>query len=90
MLTGKRFVLAKSTLALDVTNGKRNWVTVPAGATVKVVTGPNGNGDRMTDVLWEGRPLEMFAIDLTAAGTEIQEQEGGAVSQNGGHPWNIS
>ena len=28
----------------------------------------------MVDVRWEERPLVMFAIDLTAGGTEIQEQ----------------
>jgi hypothetical protein len=74
MLTGKRFELTKSTLALDVASGKRNWVTIPAGAVIKVVAGPNGEGDRMVDVLWERRPLVMFAIDLTAGGIETQEQ----------------
>jgi hypothetical protein len=69
MLAGKRFTLAKSTLGLDAAE-KRRWVTVPAGATVDVIAGPNGHGDRMVDVLWDGRALAMFAIDLTTDETE--------------------
>ncbi|MBZ5677825.1 MAG: hypothetical protein LAP61_26560 [Acidobacteriia bacterium] len=55
----------------------------------------------MVDVLWERRPLVMFAIDLTAGGTEIaidltaggieiKNKRVEPLSQNGGPPCNIS
>ena len=44
----------------------------------------------MVDVLWERRPLVMFAIDLTAGGTEIKNKRVEPLSQNGGRPCNIS
>ena len=55
MLTGKRFKLKNPTLALDVVNSKRVTITIPAGASIKVVCGPTGDGDRLVDVVWEGR-----------------------------------
>lgn len=84
MLTSKRFELTHSTLALDVV-AKHKWITVPAGAIIRVVAGPNGEGDRMVDVRWEGRPLVMFAIDLTAGGTEIKNDGVAQLSQKGAH-----
>jgi len=33
------------------------------------------NGDGMADVLWEGRILGMFAIDVDVRGTEITETD---------------
>jgi hypothetical protein len=73
MLTGKRFRLASPTLALDAIDGKRVAVTIPAGATIKVVSGPNGEGDRLVDVAWAGRTVAMFAYDVSVRGTEIIE-----------------
>jgi hypothetical protein len=84
MLTSKRFELTHSTLALDAAD-KHKWVTIPAGAIIRVVAGPNGEGDRMVDVRWEGRPLVMFAIDLTAGGTEIESGRVEQLSQKGAH-----
>jgi len=83
MLTGKRFRLERATLALGVANGKRNAVTVPAGAILKVVSGPTGDGDRMVDVHWEGQTLTMFAIDVDVRGTEIEEGSARAGSDAG-------
>ena len=72
VLSNKRFQLTHSTLAIDFKAGKR-WIAIPAGALIEVVAGPNGEGYRMVDVRWQSRPLVMFAIDLTAGGTEIHE-----------------
>ena len=72
MLANKRFQLTQSTLAIDFKGGKR-WITIPAGAVIEVVAGPNGEGHRMVDVRWQSRLLVMFAIDLTAGGIEIHE-----------------
>ena len=77
MLTGKRFELSKSTLAIDSVEGRRVAVTVPAGEIIKVVAGPR-HGDRMVDVLWEGRVVVMFEIDVNLRGTEITDQAANA------------
>ena len=76
MLTGKRFRLRTPTLAIDGVdvNGKRQTSYVPAGAIIKVVSGPTSAGDRMVDVLWDGKPFTMFAIDVNVRGTEILDE----------------
>ena len=71
MLTGRRFKLERSTLAVGDTGDKRATVTVPIGSILKVVADPD-NGHGMVDVLWEGRLLEMFAVDVDVRGTEIE------------------
>jgi hypothetical protein len=74
MFTGKRFQLMRSVLALDGARGRRDWITVPLGAIVTVVSGPHGGGDgRIADVLWDGRPLGMFAKDLKSDAIEITD-----------------
>ncbi len=78
MLSGERFRLERATLAVENnTEGRRKAVTVPVGSIIKVVAGPN-NGDGMVNVLWDGRVLEMFAVDVDVRGTEIHEQSAGA------------
>jgi hypothetical protein len=72
MVTGKRFQLTTSTLALDTIEGKRVAVSVPAETVVKVVSGPS-EGSELVDVLWEGRMVLMFGIDLDVRGIEITE-----------------
>ena len=65
MLTGKRFTLTKSILALEATGTSRMAVPVPAGAIIEVISGPSREGDVGTvSVLWEGRSVAMFAIDV--------------------------
>lgn len=73
MLTSRRLELTKSTLALDAF-GNRGWITIPAGAIVSVVLGPNGVGDRVVEVRWEDQPHVMYATDLIAAGIEVEER----------------
>jgi len=77
MLTGKRFRLERATLAVEQIDGKRRAVTVSVGEIIKVVAGPtNRNG--MVDILWGQRLVEMFAVDVTARGTEITDLSAGA------------
>ena len=71
MLTGKRFRLEHSTLALGNVEGFRKAVTIPTGAIIKVVCGPTGKGDRMVDVIWDGQVLTVFEVDINTRGTEI-------------------
>jgi hypothetical protein len=70
MLTGKRFQLRTETIAIDEVKGKRVAVTIPSGAIFKVVSGPRHN-DRLIDVLWDGRVVQMFTVDIEVRGTEI-------------------
>lgn len=80
MLTGRRFRLERATLAIDGVdgNGKRHTIYVPAGAIIKVVSGPTSAGDRMVDVLWDGKPFSMFAIDVNVRGTEVLDESASA------------
>lgn len=70
MLINKRFKLTKSALALDVVV-RQGWITIPAGEIIRVLAGPNGEGNEMIDILWGDRMLTMFAIDVTAGCEQI-------------------
>jgi hypothetical protein len=71
VLRNKRFELTKPTLALDAVV-RQGWITIPAGEIIRILAGPNGEGNEMIDILWNGRMLTMFAIDLTAGCNEIR------------------
>ena len=78
MLSGRRFKLERPTLAIDSANDKRQSSYVPAGAIIKVVSGPTSDGDRMVDVLWNGKVVTMFAIDVNVRGTEVLDDSASA------------
>jgi hypothetical protein len=69
MLTGQRFKLRKSALAIEIVDGMRLRVTIPTRTILKVIAGPI-DGDQMVDVLWEGKRVSMFAVDLITRGAE--------------------
>jgi hypothetical protein len=69
MLSGKRFRLGTFTMAVDLVDSKRVAVTIPGEAIIKVISGPR-HGERMIDVLCDGRVVMMFAIDVEERGTE--------------------
>jgi hypothetical protein len=71
MNTG-RFKLEKSTLAIGEANGKRVPVTIPAGDTVKLIADPSP-GNKIVDVLWEGRTVTMYARALKQRGFEARK-----------------
>ena len=71
MHTG-RFKLEKETLAIGDANGKRVAVRIPAGETVELIADPSPE-IKMIDVLWEGRTVAMYAIDLKQRGIEAQK-----------------
>ena len=77
MSTDKRYQLGTSTLAIDTVEGKRIAVTVPAEAIIKVLSG-SSDGSQLVDVLWEGRMVVMFGIDVRLRGTEIVDQNAAA------------
>ena len=63
MLTGKRFKLEKPTLAIAYQDGTRVIVPIPAGDIVELVENPSP-GNQTVDVLWQGRTVAMYALDL--------------------------
>jgi len=73
MLAGKRFKLRNSTLAIEIVNGQRVRVTVPARTILKVISGLGDDG-QMVDVLWEDRQVRMFAVDVITRGTELSDR----------------
>jgi hypothetical protein len=76
VLTGKQFKLERGTLAVERVDGplsKPRAVTVPAGAIIKILSGPQ-DGDGLVSVSWEGRTLGMFAVDVNVRGTEMTDE----------------
>jgi len=73
VLRNKRYKLTKPALALDAVV-RRGWITVPAGEIIRVLAGPNGEGNEMIDILWEGQMLTMFAVDMTVGCKEITDR----------------
>ena len=73
MLTGRKFKLERATLALDVVDGHRRTMVIPAGEVIKVVAGPTSHQDQMVDILWQGRVFTMFTLDVNVSGTEVAE-----------------
>ena len=57
---------ATGTIALDF-ESKRDWVEIPSGAIVEVTGGLHGPGNRLTELLWGGRKVTVFATDLKAS-----------------------
>jgi hypothetical protein len=80
MLTGKSFRLEHATLAVGLIDGRRRAVTIPTGAIIQIVSGPqDGNG--MVNVRWDERTVEMFEIDVNVRGTEIIDQSSRRATQ---------
>jgi hypothetical protein len=63
LLNGERLKLVTPTTAVATVDGKHVAVTVPAGATIRKASGLHYE-DGMINVLWEGRIIMMFAVDL--------------------------
>ena len=68
-----RLKIVRATIALDVISGKPTVITVPMDTVVTVLPGSD-EGAKLIDVLWEGRAIQMFAIDLAMRGVEIRTQ----------------
>lgn len=75
MLTGKRFELTKCALVAELGADERSGVTIPAGAIIDVISGPDSDEvHQLISVVWEKRLFAIFATDLKACGTEIKDQ----------------
>ena len=63
-MKGQIYRFKTPTLAiLTLEDGHRIPMTIPVGGTVEV-TATDINGNRLVDVLWEGKAVMMFTIDL--------------------------
>jgi len=52
------------TVAIEIREGGRIVITVPAGSRVVVLNGRNPTDGHVADVLWCGHVLRMFSIDI--------------------------
>lgn len=77
MYSGKQIRLKRTTLSIETVRDERLLVMVPTGSVVIVVGGPLPHDRRMVDVLWDGRALVMFAIDLQVRGRNSPERAPG-------------
>jgi hypothetical protein len=68
MHTGN-FRLERTTLAVGELNGKPVAVTIPAGEVIKMILKPS-DGNTMVDVLWKGRAVAVYAVDLQQRGRD--------------------
>jgi hypothetical protein len=73
MLTGTLFRLNRPTLAIKVQDGKAEAITVPAGAALRVLSGPSPDSDQLVQLQWGERKIAMFAIAVT---TQVNEGSG--------------
>lgn len=78
MLTGKRFRLRETTLAIDSSGGKKIAVTIHAGEIIEVIWDPLPTDARMVGVRWNGKRLIIFAKDIEGHGEEIPGPTAGA------------
>jgi hypothetical protein len=58
-----RYRLIEPILAMFAVDGHHDTVTVPSGEVVHT-DGETFNGDKLTDVLWNGKKMMMFTEDL--------------------------
>jgi len=68
---GKRYRLQTPTLAIINHDGQNNPTTVPSGAVVKVVASLDGN--RLVDVLWDGKTVMMFTTDIRERCVKLED-----------------
>ena len=73
MPTG-RFKLETRTLVIGDLNGKRVAVTIPAGDIVNLIADPSAVGNKMVDVLWEGRTVAMCTVGLNLRRIETRAE----------------
>ena len=72
MLIGTRFRLRTTTMAIGEAGEKRTAVIIPAGEVVRAISSPTKDR-RMVDVLWNGRAVTLFAVDLEWRGEQLPE-----------------
>ena len=76
MLThGRRYRLKTATIAVVVSEGRKNAEMIPEGAIVKVVNMPAAGSSLSVD--WAGNVCEMFKQDLLERGEQVRAESAG-------------
>jgi len=68
----QRYRLTTPTLAIIHEDGHNSPVTVPNGAVVKMIAGTL-DGNRLIDVMWDGKALMMFTTDIRARCVPLED-----------------
>ena len=71
-MRGQRYRLQTATLAIIKLDGHDCPTTVPSGTVVKVGDGPL-DGDRLVDVMWDGKTVMMFTTDIRERGVQLED-----------------
>jgi late competence protein required for DNA uptake (superfamily II DNA/RNA helicase) len=71
-IRGQRYRLNIPTLAIIKQDGHNAPITIPSGAVVKITSGPL-DGDRLIDVIWDGKVAMMFTTDILERGVRLEE-----------------
>ena len=81
MLAGKQFRISRPTTGIQLVNGTASVVSIPTGGVIKVLSGPNANGELrdkgLVYALWEEQTVALFAVDVEARGVEIPQAHNG-------------
>jgi hypothetical protein len=76
---GRVFRLSRPTVAVHLVDGTRTVVSLPANAVVKILPGPDANGEvpdkGIVYARWEDRTVAIFIVDLEIRGIEVWESE---------------
>lgn len=79
MRKGRLFRLSRPTVAIHLVDGIKTVVSLPANAVVKILSGPDANGEvpdkGIVYAAWEDRTVAMFIVDLEIRGIEVWESE---------------
>ena len=71
-MAGQRFRITEPTIAMSQEHGRGTALTVSAGAIVEVHSGPL-DGDRLVEVMWNGKMVMMFTQDLRLRAEPLDE-----------------
>ena len=72
MSKSRQYRIKSPTMAILSSEAERTWATVPVGAIVSISEDPR-EGDRLIDVIWNGKRYVMFAQDLRDRGEPVDQ-----------------
>ena len=70
-MSGK-YRIKSPTIALFPENGRQVPRAVPEGAVLEI-SGLAFDGNKLVEVIWDGRKVRMFSEDLLSRGEKVQE-----------------
>jgi hypothetical protein len=66
-MSGRTYQLKSPAWGIFTLGGQKSPVVIPTGGTVQVIAADT-NGNRLVDVMWEGKTIMMFTTDLQDRG----------------------